>query len=73
MISEMDDRLAAIAGIRQLKAWFAAIGSPISLYEAGIDASDIDKIAENASVLAQVWQLKDYTREVIADILRQCR
>jgi hypothetical protein len=72
MISEMDDRLAAIAGIRQLKAWFAAIGSPISLYEAGIDASDIDKIAENACVLAQVWQLKDYTREVIADILRQC-
>jgi alcohol dehydrogenase YqhD (iron-dependent ADH family) len=33
----------------------------------------LDKIAENAAVLAQVWQLKDYTREVITEILRQCR
>lgn len=72
-ISEQDDRLAAVAGIERLKAWFAAIGSPISLKEAGIPEEDIDKIAENAAALAQVWQLKDYNREIIAEILRLCR
>jgi alcohol dehydrogenase YqhD (iron-dependent ADH family) len=72
-ISETDDRLAAIAGIGRLKAWFAVIGSPTSLKGAGILDEDIDKIAENAAVLAGVWQLKDYTREVIAEILQQCR
>ncbi len=72
LISERDERLAAVAGIERLKAWFAAIGSPTSLKEAGIPDEDIDRIAENAAVLAQVWQLKDYTKEVIAEILRQC-
>jgi hypothetical protein len=71
--SEKDDRQAAIAGIGRIKAWFAAIGSPTSLKEAGIPEQDIDIIAENAAVLAQVWQLKDYNKEVIAGILRQCR
>jgi hypothetical protein len=72
-ISETDDRFAAIAGIERLKAWFAAIGSPTSLKDAGIPEEDIDKIAENAAALAQVWQLKAYNREIIAEILRQCR
>jgi hypothetical protein len=72
-ISEGDERLAALAGIERLKAWFDAIGSPTSLKDAGIPEQDIDRIAENASVLAQVWQLKDYTKEVIIEILQQCR
>jgi hypothetical protein len=72
-ISETDDRFAAIAGIERLKAWFAAIGSPTSLKDAGIPEEDIDKIAENAAALAQVWQLKAYNSEIIAEILRQCR
>ncbi|MDO9559587.1 MAG: iron-containing alcohol dehydrogenase [Syntrophales bacterium] len=73
LISERDERLAAVAGIERLQAWFAAIGSPTSLTEAGIPEEDIDKIAENAAVLAQVWQLKDYSKEVITEILQQCR
>jgi hypothetical protein len=72
-VSEKDERLAALAGIERLKAWFAAIGSPTSLKAAGIPEADIGAIAENAAVLAQVWQLKDYPREVIAEILMQCR
>jgi hypothetical protein len=72
-ISEKDDRLAALAGIERLKAWFAAVGSPVCLNEAGIPEAHIDRIAENAAVLAQVWQLKDYTRQVIVEILQQCR
>jgi alcohol dehydrogenase YqhD (iron-dependent ADH family) len=72
-ISETDGRLAAIAGIERLKVWFDAIGSPTTLKGAGIPEEDIDKIADNAAVLARVWQLKDYTREVIAEILQKCR
>ena len=63
---------AAREGIRRLKAWFSGIGSPTSLAEAGIPAGDIDRITENAYGLARVWQLKDYTPEVISDILRRC-
>jgi len=67
------DEDAAIQGIVKLKNWFASIGCPTSLQEAGIPESDIDKIAVNAVVLAETWQLPDYTKEVIAEILRQCR
>jgi alcohol dehydrogenase YqhD (iron-dependent ADH family) len=66
-----DENIAA--GIGKLKNWFAAIGCPTTLQDAGIPENDIDKIAENAFVLAQIWQLPDYTREAISDILRQCR
>jgi alcohol dehydrogenase YqhD (iron-dependent ADH family) len=63
---------AAREGIRRLKAWFSDIGSPTSLGEVRIPVGDIDKITKNAHTLAQVWQLKDYTPEVISDILRRC-
>ena len=71
----VEDRVemeAAREGIRRLKAWFSEIGSPTSLGEVGIPAGDIDRITANAYGLAQVWQLKDYTPEVISDILRRC-
>jgi alcohol dehydrogenase YqhD (iron-dependent ADH family) len=71
-VREQDERAAALAGIGRLKAWFAGIGSPTSLTEVGIAEKDIEGITENAFTLAQVWQLKDYTREVISDILRRC-
>jgi len=59
------------AGIEALEQWFAAIGSPIRLHEAGIPAEDIEKIAANAHDLATLWGIGDlYTRENIAAILR---
>lgn len=67
-----EDR-TAIDGITQLKNWFSSIGCPTSLKEGGIPESDIGRIAENAYALAQVWGLKDYSRDVIADILVLCR
>ncbi len=70
---EGSDEKAAGEGIVRLKGWFAAIGCPVSLQDAGISEKDINKIAENAFTLAQTWQLPDYTKEVIIDILRQCR
>jgi alcohol dehydrogenase YqhD (iron-dependent ADH family) len=72
-IRETDDLKAAVEGINRLERWFSSIGSPTSLKEAGIPESDIEKIAENSVALAKLWVLKDYTREVIADILRLCK
>ena len=72
-INETDDLNAAVEGIHCLKRWFSSIGSPTSLKEAGIPESDIDKIAENSAALAKLWGLKDYTREVIVEVLRLCK
>jgi alcohol dehydrogenase YqhD (iron-dependent ADH family) len=72
-ITETDDMKAAVQGIYCLKRWFSSIGSPTSLKEAGIPESDIDRIAENSAALAKLWGLKDYTREVIVEVLRLCK
>ena len=72
-IKETDSLKAGRQGIDLLKRWFSSIGSPTSLKEAGISGTDIDKIAENASALAKLWGLKNYTKEVIAEILNLCR
>jgi hypothetical protein len=72
-ITEADDMNAAVQGIYCLKHWFSSIGSPTSLKEAGIPESDIDRIAENSAALAKLWGLKDYTREVIVEVLRLCK
>jgi len=71
---EDDDNLkAGIEGISRLKEWFSSIGSPVSLGEANIPEEDIEKIAENAHVLARAWGLRDYTEEIIVDILSLCK
>jgi len=64
---------AAQEGIEQIRQWFVRVGSPVKLAEAGIPAGDIPEIAENAAALAQVWGLKAYSREVIAEVLELCR
>jgi alcohol dehydrogenase YqhD (iron-dependent ADH family) len=71
-VDDRDDTRAGVEGIRLLKQWFALIGSPVSLGEAGIPAADIDGIAENAFALSRVWGLKAYTKEIISEILRMC-
>jgi len=60
-------------GIACLKLWFESIGSPVSLRAAKIPETEIDKIAQNASDLAQLWLYEGYTKEVIAQILLYAR
>jgi alcohol dehydrogenase YqhD (iron-dependent ADH family) len=72
-VEAADDAEAAREGIASLKRWFAAIGSPVNLAEGRIPDGDIGRIAENAFALAQVWGLKDYSKEAIAEILALCR
>ncbi len=71
-ITDNDNFKAGVEGITRLKEWFSSIGSPVSLREAAIPEKDIDKIAQNAYVLAEAWGLTDYSETVITDILRRC-
>ncbi|MEA3465456.1 MAG: iron-containing alcohol dehydrogenase [Thermodesulfobacteriota bacterium] len=63
----------ALYAAEALKQWFRKIGSPVTLAEEKISAQDIPAIADNATMLAQKWGLKEYNAEVIADILQRCR
>jgi hypothetical protein len=42
----------------------------VSLQEGGIPETDIDRVAENDCSLAQIWGLKDYSKDVIIEILK---
>jgi alcohol dehydrogenase YqhD (iron-dependent ADH family) len=64
-----DDLNAALDGIDRLKEFFVSIGSPVSLKDANIPSTDIEKIADNAAGTARLWGMRSYTQEVIADIL----
>jgi alcohol dehydrogenase YqhD (iron-dependent ADH family) len=64
---------AAEKGIEALKAWFEKIGSPTNLSAGSIPEEDIEGIAENALMLAKKWKLSEYTKDVIAEILRLCK
>ena len=59
------------AGIAALTQWFVTIKSPVRLAEAGIAATDLEAIAENAEGLARQWGIGGlYPRETIVEILR---
>lgn len=57
-------------GIEKLKNWFKGIGAPVTLKDAKIPESDIDKIVDNAYSIAKVWQMKVYTKKVLTEILK---
>ena len=59
-------------GIQALLSWFEKVKSPTSLLALNIPVQDISKIAENATGLAKVWGMKDYTKEKIEEILKLC-
>jgi len=71
-IEEQDDGQAGTAGTARLREWFTSIGAPVCLGDAKIPERDVGKIARNASALAALWGLTDYTEEVIASILTTC-
>lgn len=67
------EKQVAQKGIAFLKLWFESIGSPVSLKAADIPENDIEKIADNAFALSQVWFYEGYTKEVIIGILMNAR
>jgi len=71
-IEDKDQAAAAEQGIAALKGWFERIGTPTRLASFDISEGDLDRIAENATMLANKWGLTAYTKEVIAEVLRLC-
>lgn len=58
-------------GIEKLTGWFSAIGSPVTLAEAGIPESGIDALADNAFGIARIWGMDQrYSRDSIVEILK---
>ena len=69
---EVFDLDSADAGISALESWFAKIGSPVTLKQAGIPQTGINDLAENAAELGRLWGLNAvYTAEVIRTILEK--
>jgi alcohol dehydrogenase YqhD (iron-dependent ADH family) len=56
--------------IEALEQFFNSIGTSTRLSQVNIPATDIDKIAGNAVMLAQKWRLDQYTKGVITAILQ---
>ncbi len=56
--------------IDSFRTWFASVGCPVSLAQAGIKEDDIPEIAANALGLAKVWRLKNYNQNIIEKILQ---
>jgi alcohol dehydrogenase YqhD (iron-dependent ADH family) len=57
--------------IAAIESYFQAIGAPTRLKDVNIEKTEIQKIAGNAVSLANKWGLKDYTQDVIAQILER--
>ena len=63
---------SADAGINALESWFAKIGSPITLTQAGIPKESINKLAQNASKMGELWGMSDiYNEDTIVKILEK--
>jgi alcohol dehydrogenase YqhD (iron-dependent ADH family) len=71
-VRESDTAKAAVATIDALCAWYVKIGTPFTLSGVGIPESEIPRIAENATGLAQLWNSDEYDAPTIAGILKLC-
>lgn len=61
----------ALEGIEALENWFNKIGSPTRLSQFGIQASELDAIAQNAYETSAFFGLREkYTQEKVLEILK---
>ena len=58
--------------IQAFKDWFVKVGSPVSFSDADLPADELDKLADSTLGLAEVWEIKDYSREDIIEIYKLC-
>jgi len=62
----------AEVGIAKLEAWFAKIGAPITLKNAGIPRDGIEALAINANATATMWGMGElYSKDTIIEILEK--
>jgi NADP-dependent alcohol dehydrogenase len=62
----------ADAGIEALQNWFAKIGSPVTLKQAGIPQEGITKLAENVDEMSPLWGMESiYNKDTVIEILKK--
>ncbi len=57
-------------GIEAFESWLKRVGCPVTLSQADIPEKEIPALAENGNRLAFHWGYKEYTTELIEEILR---
>jgi alcohol dehydrogenase YqhD (iron-dependent ADH family) len=63
----------ASRGVDDFEKWLRKIGAPVTFTEAGMPAGELEKVVENACVMADAWALdKEFTRGVIQGIYEKC-
>jgi alcohol dehydrogenase YqhD (iron-dependent ADH family) len=67
-----DEREAALEGINNLKKWFSDIGSPVSFTDMGLPKNELDSLTDSTMKLADLWDIKGYTRKDILEIFKLC-
>jgi len=63
---------SAIEGIEALESWFKKIGSPVSFEDSGIPEGDIEEMSSSVLELADLWGIKEYSKDDVKDILLLC-
>jgi len=71
-VTAEDDATAAKEGITAFKQWLTKSGTYTSFADAGIPASDIDRITKQTVALATLWGADAYNAENISQIYGMC-
>lgn len=69
-ITEGSEIEIAYKMIDELKKYFKKLGAPISLKEIGVEENDIEKLVENASILAPLGNYKKLEKDDIRSIYK---
>lgn len=70
-VCEMDDAVAAEAGIKSLEAFYATIKMPANLREAGVKEEDLELIAEKAVENGKLGILTTLDKDGVLQIMRE--
>ncbi len=62
----------AASTIDNFEMWLKSLGAPTRLEDAGIQAKDIDQLAESSVAQARIWRMREYDKERVKTVLTNC-
>ena len=63
----------AARGVDEFEKWLKKIGAPVTFKEAGMPVGQLEKVVDNACIMANAWAMeKEFTRDVIKCIYEAC-
>ena len=68
-----NEAVTARDGVKALRDWFRLIGTPTTLAEAGIPTDDIPRIIDTTLPSLDRFNLPQYTRDVLTEILQRAQ